>query len=314
MDPQPISSLSIIVPVLDEAPSLRELVARIQRVMGDLADRFEVIVVDDGSADGSFAVLEGLRKEDSRLKVIQLRCTHGKATALGVGFKEAQGNVLITMDGDLQDQPEDIPKLLAKLAEGYDLVCGWRVKRKDPWRKVLASRIFNRVTRWLTSVRVHDSNCGLKAFRREVVEGLGIHGELHRYIPVIAQWKGFKVAELPVAHEARRYGASKYGAERFLRGFFDLLTVMMLTRYSRRPLHLFGLFGLAAFVAGTAINLYLIGGWILGKWWLGDRPLLLLGVLLMILGVQFGLFGLLAEMVTYGNRNPDNPSIRNKLT
>ncbi len=314
MDPHPSYLVSIIVPVLDEAPSLPELVSRIQKTMSALPYHYEIIVVDDGSDDNSFQVLSHLRQEEGRIGVIQLRRTSGKATARAVGFREAKGSHIVTLDGDLQDQPEDIPKLLAKLDEGGDLVCGWRVKRKDPWRKVLASRIFNRVTRWLTGVRVHDANCGLKAFRREVIEDLGIHGELHRYIPVIAQWKGFKVAELPVAHEARRYGASKYGTERFLRGFFDLLTVMMLTRYSRRPLHLFGVFGLAAFVAGSAINLYLVGGWILQKWWLGDRPLLLFGVLLMILGVQFGLFGLLAEMVTYGNRNPDHPSIRNKLT
>jgi len=314
MDSHYVSSLSIIVPVLNESPSLPELVARIRKVVEGLTDQYEIIVVDDGSTDDSFAVLERLRRDDNRLKVIQLRCTHGKATALTAGFKEAQGNLLITMDGDLQDQPEEIPQFLTKIADGHDLVCGWRVRRRDSWGKVLASRLFNRVTGWLTGLKLHDSNCGLKAFRREVMEGLGIHGELHRYIPVIAQWKGFKVSELQVEHHPRRYGTSKYGAERFMRGFFDLLTVMILTRYLRRPLHLFGLFGVAAFAGGMAINLYLVGGWILGKWWLGDRPLLLFGMLLMIVGVQFGLFGLLADIVTYGNRNPDDPSVRNKLT
>jgi len=247
------------------------------------------------------------------LRVIQLRCTHGKATALATGFKEAMGDQIIMMDGDLQDQPEEIPRLLAILNEGYDLVTGWRIKRKDSFGKVLASRFFNAVTRWLTGVKLHDTNCGLKACRREVIESLGIHGELHRYIPVIAQWKGFKVTEIAVDHQPRRHGISKYGSERFLRGFFDLITVVIVTKYLLRPLHLFGFWGLALITVGLVINLYLVVGWLLNYWWLGDRPMLLFGVLLMIIGVQFALFGLLAEIVTYRNRHDHEISIRQTL-
>ncbi len=305
--------LSIVIPVLDEAPNLPELLSRIQDVVKTLTDHYEIIVVDDGSTDGSFEVLTKLREDDRSIKAIQLRCPHGKAAALATGLKEAMGDRIIMMDGDLQDQPEEIPKLLAKLDEGYDLICGWRVTRHDPWLKVVASKIFNLVTRYLTGVKIHDANCGLKACRGEVIEGLGLHGELHRYIPVLAQWKGFKVAELAVDHQPRRHGMSKYGSERFLRGFLDLLTVMMVTRYLRRPLHLFGFWGLVLIVVGLMINLYLVVGWLLGQWWLGDRPMLLFGVLLMIIGIQVALFGLLAEIVTYRNRHDHEISIRHTL-
>jgi len=307
------SSLSIVIPVLDEADSLPELLHRIQDVVRPLTDHYEIIVVDDGSRDSTFEVLAKLREEDRSIKVIQLRCMHGKASALSTGLKEAGGNQIIMMDGDLQDQPEEIPGLLATLNEGYDMVIGWRVTRKDSLGKVWASRIFNAVTRRLTGVTLHDTNCGLKACRREVIEGLGIHGELHRYIPVIAQWKGFKVTELAVDHQPRRHGISKYGSERFLRGFFDLITVMIVTRYLRRPLHLFGFWGLALILVGLTINLYLVVGWLLRLWWLGDRPMLLFGVLLMIIGVQVALFGLLAEIVTYRNRHDHEVSIRQTL-
>ena len=306
-------SLSIVIPVLDEADSLPELIPRIQQAVRPLADHYEIIVVDDGSLDNSFEVLATLRKDDRSIKVIQLRCPHGKAAALATGLQEAMGNQIIMMDGDLQDQPEEIPRLLAVLNEGCDMVIGWRVKRKDSFGKVLASRIFNAVTRRLTGVTLHDMNCGLKACRREVIEGLGIQGELHRYIPVIAQWKGFKVTEITVDHQPRRHGISKYGSERFLRGFFDLITVMIVTRYLRRPLHLFGFWGLALIVVGLTINLYLVVGWLLRLWWLGDRPLLLFGMLLMIIGVQFVLFGLLAEIVTYRNRHDYEIAIRQTL-
>ncbi|MCZ6623351.1 MAG: glycosyltransferase family 2 protein [Deltaproteobacteria bacterium] len=305
--------LSIVVPVLNEAESLPELYQRLREVVGRVTNRWEIVFVDDGSTDRSFEVLAGMRQEDSRIKVIQLRRTYGKAAALTTGFKEAKGALILTMDADLQDRPEEIPRILAKLEEGHDLVCGWRVKRKDLFGKVLASRIFNSATRWLTGVRLHDMNCGLKGYRREVIDGLKIQGELHRYIPVIAQWQGFKVGEVEVEHHPRRHGASKYGREKFMRGFFDLLTAMILTRYLRRPLHLFGGLGLLFAAVGLVINLYLTVGWLLGKWWLGDRPLVLLGVLLMIIGVQFILFGLLAEIVAYTDRSGEEVPIRRKL-
>jgi glycosyltransferase involved in cell wall biosynthesis len=305
--------LSIVVPVLNEAESLPELYRRLEKAVGAMTDRYEIIFVDDGSTDRSFELLAALRGEDARVKVIQLRRNYGKATALATGFKAAKGERIITIDADLQDQPEEIPRILAKLDEGCDLVSGWRVKRKDPFAIVLASRIFNRVTGWLTGVRLHDINCGLKGYRREVVEGLSIQGGLHRYIPVIAQWQGFKLEEIEVEHHPRRYGVSKYGAEKFLRGFLDLLTAMILTRFLQRPLHFFGRLGLAVTLVGLGINLYLTVGWLLRKWWLGDRPLLQFGVLLMVIGVQFVLFGLLAEIVAHKNRNEAEVSIRKRL-
>ena len=224
--------LSVVVPVLNEAESLPELHQRLTEALGALPEPYELIFVDDGSKDNSFAVLASLQREDAHVTVVQLPRTCGKATALATGFEQADGERILTIDADLQDQPEKIPKIIAKLEEGYDLVSGWRSKREDGRGKVLASRIFNVVTGWLSGVRLHDMNCGLKVLRREVVDGLHIRGELHRYIPVLAQSQGFKVAEVTVAHRARRYGASKYGSERFLRGFFDVLTVMILTRLS----------------------------------------------------------------------------------
>ena len=306
--------LSIVVPVLNEAESLPELCHRLKKVLGGITDQYELIFVDDGSTDSSFELLAGWHKQDDRVKVVQLRRNYGKATALAAGFREARGTQIITIDADLQDQPEEIPRIIAKLEDGYDLVSGWRVRRKDPYRIVLASRIFNAVTGWLTGVRLHDMNCGLKGYQRGVVEGLAIQGGLHRYIPVIAQWQGFKVGEIEVEHHPRRYGTSKYGSGKFLRGFLDLLTALVLTRYLQRPLHLFGGLGLALTSVGLAINLYLTIGWLLRKWWLGDRPLLLLGVLLMLIGVQFILFGLLAEIVAYKNGSGAEVSVRRRLT
>ncbi len=312
-EPQHPYYLSVVIPVLNEAASLPELYQRLTQVVSAVTEQYEFIFVDDGSTDQSFAVLAALQQEDDHLMVMQLRRTYGKATALATGFQHTQGELIITLDADLQDQPEEIPQLIARLEEGYDLVLGWRVQRQDGAGKILASRIFNTVTGWLSGVRLHDMNCGLKGFRRQVLDGLHLRGELHRYIPVLAQWQGFKVGEVAVKHQPRRFGASKYGAERFLRGFFDLLTAMILTRYLQRPLHLFGGMGLGLTLVGFAINLYLAIGWILGKWWLVERPLILLGVLLMIIGIQFCLFGVLAEMMMYTRRDEEEVAIRTRL-
>ena len=305
--------LSVVVPLLNEADSLPELYARLKKVVGGLTDHYEIIFVDDGSTDNSFDVLEDLQKKETHIKLIQLRRNYGKATALKMGFNEAQGELIVTIDGDLQDQPEEIPKILAKLEDGNDLVTGWRVVRRDPLRKILASKVFNAVAGRLTGVRLHDMNCGLKGYRREVVESLGNQGAYHRYIPAIAHWKGFRVTEIAVDHQHRQYGTSKYGSERYLRSFFDLLTVMMLTRYLRRPLHLFGIIGMMLIMGGFGISIYLVIGWMMDKWWLGDRPLLLLGALLIGIGVQFAMFGLLAEMVTYESRDEEDVLIRKRL-
>lgn len=307
------SSLSVVIPVLNEANTLPELYSRLTKVANTAIEPYEFIFIDDGSSDDSFRVLAGLQQADSRVAVIQLRRSYGKAAALAMGFQEARGDLIITLDADLQDQPEEIPQLVAKLNEGYDLVAGWRVKRQDGFGKILASRLFNTVTSWLSGVRLHDINCGLKVLRREVLDSLNMRGELHRYIPVLVQWQGFKVGEVAVQHQPRRYGKSKYGSERFLRGFFDLVTVMVLTRYLRRPLHLFGGIGLVLSGTGLSINLYLAIGWVLRKWWLGDRPLLLFGALLMIIGIQFVLFGLLAEMVLHDKQDEAEVAVRTRL-
>jgi len=304
--------LSVVVPLLNEAESLPDLYVALDDTLSRHAEGCELIFVDDGSSDDSFQVLQGLRRKDERVKIIQLRGNQGKATALAVGFREAQGEVIITLDADLQDDPKEIPKFLAKLEEGYDLVSGWKVRRQDPWTRRLLSAIFNRVTALITGLRIHDFNCGFKAYRRAVIGELRLHGELHRFIPALASWRGFGVAEIEVEHHPRRYGRSKYGMERIPWGFFDLLTVIMLTRYTTKPLHLFGLLGLFLGFAGFAIIGYLSIGWFLGKW-IGTRPLFLVGALLMIAGIQLVSFGLVAEMIVYSSAAQSDPPIRATL-
>lgn len=298
MRPAETPDVSVVVPVCNEAASLAELVSRLETALDGIGHTWELIFVDDGSKDGSFDVLAGLAEQGHAVNVLGLNRNHGKALALAAGFHEARGDIIVTIDADLQDRPEDIQKLVKHVEQGSDLVCGWRVDRADRRSKILASRLYNRVTRMMSGVRLHDMNCGLKAFRRSVVSTLALRGELHRYIPVIASWQGFAVDEVQVGHEPRRHGRSKYGRERLLRGFLDLLNVITLTRYRWRPLHLFGGIGLAIAGIGSAITLYLAVGWVLDLWWLSERPLLLIGVVLMVIGVQFVLFGLLAEMVT----------------
>lgn len=305
--------LSVVVPVRDEAASLAELTSRVASALQGTGRTWELIFVDDGSKDGSFEVLTELAERGYAVNVVGLNRNHGKAMALTAGFREARGEIIVTLDADLQDRPEDIHLLVADIENGSDLACGWRVDRADRRTKVLASRIYNRVTRFMSGVPIHDMNCGLKAFRRDVVDALKLRGEMHRYIPVIASWHGFTVGEVKVGHEPRRHGRSKYGRERLLRGFLDLLNVMMLTRYQWRPLHLFGGIGFGIASIGFAITLYLGVGWILDKWWLSERPLLLIGVVLMIIGVQFILFGLLAELVTQRSGDRDELPIARRV-
>jgi glycosyltransferase involved in cell wall biosynthesis len=311
-DDLPIDRLSIVIPLYNEAESLGELHTRLAAVLVKVPKRAEIIFVDDGSTDDSFEVLKGLRSKDERVKVVRLRANQGKAAALSVGFREAQGDVVITLDADLQDDPKEIPKFLAKLEEGYDLVSGWKARRQDPWTRRALSAIFNRVTAFMTGLRIHDFNCGFKAYRRAVINELRLHGELHRFIPALANWRGFRVAEIEVEHHPRRYGRSKYGMERIPRGFFDLLTVIMLTRYTAKPLHLFGLLGVFLGLAGFGIIGYLSVGWFLGTW-IGARPLLLIGAVLLIAGIQLVSFGLVAEMIIYTSAGPDDPPVRTIL-
>jgi len=306
--------LSVILPVLDEVDSLDLLYRELTTVLQSLGRPYELIFVDDGSRDGSFTRIEKLHRSDDRVRAIQLRRNFGKAAALAVGFRAARGDILLTLDADLQDDPAEIPRLLARLEEGQDLVSGWKRDRQDPRSKTWPSRLFNGVTGWLTGVRLHDFNSGFKAYRREVAEEIRLYGELHRFIPALAAWKGFRVDELPVHHRARRFGRSKFGSARFWRGCLDLVTVLFLTHYTRRPLHLFGGLGLAAWIAGFGANLYLTGLWLAGVRPIGTRPLLAFGVLSMLVGIQFFAVGLLSELVlSYQTKSADDVSVRCRL-
>jgi glycosyltransferase involved in cell wall biosynthesis len=302
------TELSVVIPLHNEVQSLFELQAALVTALEAFGDRCEMIFVDDGSTDGSFQQLQRMREMDKRVKVVRLRGNQGKAMALIAGFRQAQGGILLTMDADLQDDPKEIPRFLQKLEEGYDLVSGWKATRHDPLSRRVLSIVFNRVTSWLTGVRLHDFNCGFKAYRRKVIDELRLHGDLHRFIPALASWRGFRIGEIKVQHHPRRYGCSRYGVERIHRGFFDLLTVLMLTRYTTRPLHLFGLLGAMIGLIGSGTILYLSVGWFLGKW-IGFRPLFLLGGLMVLAGLQIIAFGLLAELVIYGSNRENDPPV-----
>lgn len=305
-------AFSVVIPLYNEEQSLEELHRRLTDTLATLSDRFEIIFVDDGSIDNSFAVIKNLHQRDSRVKAVRFRKNFGKSTALSAGFKKARGKIIVTLDADLQDLPEEIPSLLNKLEQGYDLVSGWKKKRKDSLIRKIASRLFNRVTSFFTGVKLHDFNCGLKCYRRELVDELALYGELHRYIPAIANWKGFRVGEVKVGHHPRMHGVSKFGSERYLRGLFDLLTVIMLTKYPEKPLHFFGLLGTILSLSGLAINLYMAVLRISGKW-ISNRPLLLLGILLLILGVQFIFFGLMGELIVFSSQKEKSYTLREQL-
>jgi glycosyltransferase involved in cell wall biosynthesis len=289
--------ISVVVPLYNEEQTLEELYAELAKALEPMGQGFEVIYVDDGSTDGSLAALTQLHSETTNVVVVHLRRNFGKAAALQAGFLEARGDIVVTIDADLQDDPAEIPQLLAKLDEGFDLVSGWKSRRNDPWSRRFLSRIFNWAVAVVSGVKLHDVNCGLKAYRAEVLRGMRIYGELHRFIPILASYRGFKVAEISVNHRPRAHGRSRYGLERYVRGFFDLLSVTFMGRYRHRPLHLFGGLGLLLGFAGFLCLLYLtiikIGG--AG---IGERPLLTLGVLLLVVGIQLVSLGLLSELIT----------------
>lgn len=289
--------ISVVVPLLNEEHSLEELYREIAAALESRGDPFEVVFVDDGSTDGSMGVLNRLHDETTNVVVVHLRRNFGKAAALQAGFLEARGDVVVTIDADLQDDPAEIPQLLAKLDEGFDLVSGWKTRRNDPLVRRLFSRVFNWATAVVSGVRLHDVNCGLKAYRAEVLRGMRVYGELHRFLPILASYQGFRVAEIPVNHRPRQHGRSRYGPERYLRGFLDLLSVTFMGRYRYRPLHLFGGVGLFMGAVGFVILLYLTVIWFWGEG-IGQRPLLTLGVLLMVVGIQLVSLGLLSEMIT----------------
>jgi glycosyltransferase involved in cell wall biosynthesis len=289
--------VSIVVPGLNEGESLGELASRIRDAL-DGKRAYEIIFVDDGSTDNTWEVITGLRSTDERIKGVRLRKNFGKAMALSAGFARARGEIIVTMDADLQDDPVDLPAFIQKIEEGLDVVVGWKKTRLDPQNRLILSRIFNGTVRRATGVKLHDMNCGFKAYRREVIRTIPIYGDLFRFIPAFAAWEGFKVDEVPVKHHARKYGSSRYGLERILRGFFDLLSVMFLTRYQRKPMHLFGLIGLVLFGVGFITEAYLTVLWFRGHK-IGDRPLLLLGALEILAGIQFFSMGFIGEFLTY---------------
>ncbi len=299
--------ISVVVPVRDEVGTLVELVRRITSVAAEAElPLAEILFVDDGSTDGSWDVLADLAEGEPRVRALRLRRNFGKATALDLGIRESRGAVIVTMDADLQDDPAELPRFLAAMTDDVDLVSGWKQKRQDPLGKTLPSRFFNWVTARLSGVPLHDFNCGYKAYRREVFDSITLYGELHRYVPVLAHGRGFRVAELPVRHHPRSYGRSKYGVERMAKGFLDLLTVLMLSRFASRPGHLFGGLGLALGAVGFAILAYLSGLKLLTGAEIGGRPLLLLGVMLAIIAVQVTLFGILGELIV--SRTAPRPS------
>lgn len=299
-------NLSIVVPAWNEAQSLPELFSQIRTALAAWTGTWEVIVVDDGSRDDTFAVVREAHAQDERIRGVRFRHNAGKAAALATGFAAARGDYVITMDGDLQDDPAEIRPLMEMLDSGWDMVSGWKQVRNDPVDKTLPSRFFNGLVRGVSGLKLHDFNCGLKAYRCEVLPSLRLYGQMHRLLPVMAHWDGFRVTEKVVNHRARQYGTSKYGWSRGFHGLFDLLTLWFLHRYLRRPLHLFGSIGLVAFVVGALpIPWFALQWMITGA--LRVRPLLLLSVGGIILGVQFLSLGLLAELIQSRERTGEGP-------
>jgi glycosyltransferase involved in cell wall biosynthesis len=301
--------ISFVIPVFDEADSLRELTLGIRRHVPP--HDHEIVFVDDGSRDRSLEVVKELAREFPAVRYIAFRRNFGKSAALDAGFHAARGEIVFTMDADLQDDPAEIPAFLAKLDEGFDLVSGWKKERHDPLGKTLPSKLFNWTARRITGVKLHDMNCGFKAYRREVVRELSIYGDLHRFVPALASWRGFRVGEIAVRHHARKFGQSKFGVERFLRGLFDLMTVYFLTSYTARPMHLFGAVGLVSSLLGFAGIVYLYAMKFATGVGIGARPLLVISIFLMGAGIQVFLFGLITELiVSQKKRTTTDYSIR----
>jgi dolichol-phosphate mannosyltransferase len=308
--------ISVVIPVFNEAESLLALHQELQDMSGKHELPMEIVFVDDGSSDRSWAQIQALAAQDPRVHGIRFRRNFGKAAALSAGFRHARGQIILTLDADLQDDPAEIPRFVAELDRGFDVVSGWKQKRLDPWHKVYPSRVFNFLVSWLTGVKLHDHNCGMKGYRSEVFREVRLYGELHRFIPVLAHARGFKVGELVINHRPRKFGRSKYGFRRFIKGFLDLLTVKFLTGFGNRPQHLLGTIGMLAFLFGLGGMVYLAVIWILTNWFeqphtpLHERPLLTYSAAALILGAQMMSIGFLAELITaYQGRDEDAYSI-----
>lgn len=292
--------ISIVVPLFNEEESLPELAAWIERVMQANNFSYEVLMIDDGSKDKSWSVVETLSAKNANIKGIRFRRNYGKSAALQVGFSHAQGDVVITMDADLQDSPDEIPALYKMIVDdGFDLVSGWKQKRFDPLTKTIPTKLYNGTTRWMTGIQLHDMNCGLKSYRNEVVKSVEVYGEMHRYIPILARKAGFRnIGEKVVQHQQRKYGTTKFGMERFLYGFLDLLSVSFMTRFSNRPMHIFGGLGVLSFFIGFCIITYLtVAKFAFEQYRMTERPIFYLALLSIIVGVQLFLAGFLGELV-----------------
>lgn len=301
--------LSVVIPSYNEEESLEELYQNIvknvkQCIAAGLVSDYEIVFVDDGSSDASVSKMRDIHREDDKVHMISFRKNFGKAAALQAAFRNVDGDIIVTMDADLQDDPAEIEHFIRKMDEGFDLVSGWKVNRKDPLEKRLPSKLFNKVTATLSGVDLHDFNCGFKAYRREVVDSLDVYGELHRYLPVLAYRKGYRIAEIPVHHKQRKFGKSKYGVERYLRGLFDSVSVSFISKFYDRPMYFFGRIGLVSSGVGFLMCMKLTVNWLRGRS-IGKRPLLLLGVMLILLGMQSISIGLIGDMIvdaTYRKR------------
>ncbi|MCD6229083.1 MAG: glycosyltransferase family 2 protein [Candidatus Omnitrophica bacterium] len=293
--------ISIIIPAYNEEQNIKPLYESIVDILKPLNKNYEIIFIDDGSMDNTFREIDNLRSLDERVKCIQLRKNFGKSLALAIGFNKTRGDIVITMDADMQDDPEEIPRFIEKIQEGWDLVSGWRQIRKDPFEKRLSSRLFNIIVSKVSGLRLHDFNCGFKVYRRKVLKTIKIYGELHRFIPMIAHSYGFKICEIPIRHHKRQFGKTKFGKERYLAGLFDLFTTAFIGRYLRKPLHLLGRVSLIASVSGILLLIYVsVMKFVFGQ--TGNRPALTISVFLLGLAVQIFLFGLLADLVSYTNQ------------
>jgi len=310
-------NISVIVPLLNEEESLGELAGWIEKVMKDNGFSYELIFIDDGSRDDSWKVIESLSAKNPSVKGIRFRRNYGKSAALSVGFEHASGQVVVTMDADLQDSPEEIPDLYNMIVQdGFDLVSGWKKKRYDPISKTLPTKLFNWTTRKVSGINLHDFNCGLKAYKLEVVKSIEVYGEMHRYLPLIAKWAGFKkIGEKVVQHQKRKYGKTKFGINRFVNGFLDLLSITFVSRFGRKPMHLFGFIGSILFFAGLVIALYLAYTKLFHAGYnMTDRPLFFLGLLSMVMGTQLFVAGFLGELISRNSPDRNMYHIRKKTT